>query len=499
MAVATENLLKIGDRFGIYDVVRELGHGGMGAVYLVRDPETGQELAAKVMYPESPAVRAYFVKRFIREAEIAMSVRHPNLIRVYDVGRDPDTGLGYMLMDYVPGGSLKDRLMRRLVDGKGPFPVQEALQIVRQVAGALAAAAEHGIVHRDVKPDNILFDTDGTPKLADLGVAKVSDSDVSTQLTMSSVVVGTPAYMAPEQMTNSHAVDARADIYSLGIVLWEILAGERPTAGISAAELMARAVRGERIPDIRTKRKGLPPHVIELIQRMTEPKVERRIASPEDVIRFIAEWRERAHRRMMAWLAGIVVVGGLLLATVLGVGVWYIVSSADERRLPDMDFEIKTASTAPTLAELAAGIEEGGGQEHPAPGATAEAAAPTNAVLPAAEPGDVPPAVSNVAQAAASGAETTLEGLLEEFGRIVAGSPEEAARRIGEAINAARHIDPDLNRFDADGRSRHGGPSLSAEDAAVHLRGIVFLKLELLRRKNARLPDAAGLRELIGR
>ena len=104
MAAHGGSFLEIGGKFGIYDVVRELGRGGMGAVYLVRNPDTGDELAAKVMYPESPATRDTSVRRFIREAEFAMKVEHPNLIRVYDVGRDPDTNLAYMLMDYMPGG-----------------------------------------------------------------------------------------------------------------------------------------------------------------------------------------------------------------------------------------------------------------------------------------------------------------------------------------------------------------------------------------------------------
>ena len=478
MAGGTDNLLKIGEKFGIYDVVRELGHGGMGAVYLVRDPRDGSEFAAKVMYPESPAAREYFVKRFIREAEIAMAVRHPNLIRVYDVGRDPDTGLGYMLMDYVQGGSLKERLMRRLMDGKGPFPVQEALQIVRQVAEALDAAAERGIVHRDVKPDNILFAADGTPKLADLGVAKVSDGDASTLLTMSNVVVGTPAYMAPEQMTNSHAVDSRADVYSLGIVLWEILAGERPTAGASAAELMARAVRGDRIPDIRTKRKGLPAYVIELIRAMTEPKVERRIESPMAVIRFLSEWRERERRRMRAWLIGIVAVGGLLLLAILCGGIWYIKATPQE---PPPLVEPAVSYTAlPSIAD----VEDEIAKERRAKKETAaEAAAPSEAVAPP-KPVALPDRVAS---------------LVDEF-RSAHSRGGEADRIIVDAVNAARKIDSDLASFELDGQPvTEGGKALSSEEAAIYRRGVVFLRLEMFRRAHGRLPTDSEIRNLFDR
>lgn len=503
MAGNDNSILKIGAKFGIYDVVRELGHGGMGAVYLVRDPRDGTEFAAKVMYPEAAAVRDYFVKRFIREAEIAMTVVHPNLIRVYDVGRDPDTGLGYMLMDYVSGGSLKDKLMRRLIDGKGPFPVQEAVAVVRQVAEALDAAHSCGIVHRDVKPDNILFTADGTLKLADLGVAKVSESDASTLLTMSSVVVGTPAYMAPEQMTSSHAVDSRADVYSLGIVLWELLAGERPTAGASAAELMARAIRRERIADIRTKRKGLPPYVVELLYRMTDPRVERRIASPKEVIRFIAEWRERERRRMIAWLIGLVSVGGMLLLAVIGGGIWYIAATADERKVQALDIEISKAA-APTLEDMMANLnidEEDAQKEKevtPTPSEQPQQQSPeeenvVSAVHPAnADMQQPPPAPQKQAEK-----EMTIDELIEDFRRISKCDATTAQKTINNAVNAARRLDPDLAQYHLDGKSKSGGINLSKEETAIYRRGFVFLRLELFRQKNARLPKSSEIKALL--
>ena len=503
MAGGSDNLVKIGDKFGIYDVVRELGHGGMGAVYLVRDPQDGTELAAKVMYPESAATHDYFVKRFIREAEIAMAVRHPNLIRVYDVGRDPDTGLGYMLMDYVPGGSLKDRLMRRLIDRKGPFPVQEALAVVRQIAAALDAAAVRGIVHRDVKPDNILFDADGTPKLADLGVAKVAEGDASTLLTMSSVVVGTPAYMAPEQMTNSHAADQRADVYSLGLVLWEMLAGERPTAGASAAELMARAVRLERIPDIRTKRKGLPGYVLELLRRMTEPRVERRLSSPGEVVHFIADWRERERRRMRAWLVGLVAVGGTLLLTLLGGGIWYVAVTADERQVPNLDLEIKRAKPS-TLDSLTAKLETNGSAGTDVAAASSsgtEAKATPPAVaepVPTAKPNNPAEAAPKVKMIAPVVADRSqMDDVLTEYRRLAAEDPDVARKTINDAVNAARGIDPDLSIYYLDGRPKMGGDPLPADKAAICRKGMAFLRLEMFRKRNARLPTDAEAKALL--
>ena len=313
-------MLTVGGKFGDFDVVRELGRGGMGAVYLVRDPETGDEYAAKVML-ENPLHGSDFKRRFIREAEIAMKVEHPNLVTVYDVGRDPETGYAYMIMDYVGGGDLHDALARRLIDRRGPYSVKEALRILRPILGALSAASAAGVVHRDIKPDNILFDEEGVPYLADLGVAKLSDDKTLTRLTMSNVVVGTPAYMAPEQMTDSHAVDVRADLYSLGLVLWEMLAGECPNAELSASELMARAIRGTRIRDIRTLRPKLPKYVVHFLRRMTDPRPERRFATPDAALLYLDEWRRREARAFRIFLAATLAVTTVLMAVILTVGI----------------------------------------------------------------------------------------------------------------------------------------------------------------------------------
>ena len=322
-------MLTVGGKFGDFDVVRELGRGGMGAVYLVRDSATGEEYAAKVML-ESPLHGSDFTRRFIREAEIAMKVEHPNLVRVYDVGRDPETGYAYMIMDYVGGGDLHDALARRLIDRRGPYRVKEALAILRPLLGALSAASAAGVVHRDIKPDNILFDAEGNPYLTDLGVAKLSDDKTLTRLTMSNVVVGTPAYMAPEQMTDSHTVDVRADLYALGLVLWEMLAGECPNAELSAAELMARAVKGTRIRDIRTLRPKLPQYVVRFLRKMTDPKPERRFPTPDEALAYLDEWRKQEERKFRLFLIGTGVLTVLAVATVLFFGIrWINASDAD--------------------------------------------------------------------------------------------------------------------------------------------------------------------------
>ena len=262
--------LKAGDHFGDYVVERLLGKGGMGAVYLVRAPD-GSHFAVKVMF--TGRMTHDLRRRFAREAEFSMKIHHKNLISVYDVGEDPETGLCYIIMDYMPGGTLADR-----IKNLGKVPVDEAVKVIVQIAAALDMAHRNGLVHRDVKPDNIMFAEDGTPKLADLGVAKVDD-DRRTMVTLTGMIIGTPAYMSPEQLMDSHKIDARADIYSLGIVLYEMLAGKRPNSGSTAVELLAKAIKGEPLPDIRKICPEVSAAIAYVLSLMCAPKPEDRPAT----------------------------------------------------------------------------------------------------------------------------------------------------------------------------------------------------------------------------
>ena len=262
--------LKAGDHFGDYVVERKLGSGAMGAVYLVHAPD-GSLFAVKIMFPSK--MTHDLRSRFAHEGDFAMKIRHRNLISVHDVGEDPETGLCYIIMDYVPGGTLSDR-----IKAQGRLSVGDAVLIIMQIAAALDVAHKNGIVHRDVKPDNILFAADGTPKLADLGAAKFND-DSRTMMTMTGAMIGTPAYMSPEQLMDSHHIDARADIYSLGVVLYEMLAGERPNRKSSAIECLAWAIKGKPLPDIREKRPEISAAVAHVLSLMYAPKPEDRPAS----------------------------------------------------------------------------------------------------------------------------------------------------------------------------------------------------------------------------
>ena len=279
MAVADDSLLAIGGKFGDYQVVRLLGKGGMGEVYLVRDAD-GDEFAVKVMAERRHEARV----RFAREAEASMKIHHPNLIAVYDVGEDPETRLCYITMEYVTGGSVADRLA-----AQGRFSAREAVAVVMQVAAALETAHRAGVVHRDIKSDNILFDGNGRPRLADLGIAKVAGDSRSTTLTSADMIVGTPAYMSPEQMMDSRKADSRSDVYSLGVVFYEMLAGQRPNADASVIELMSKAIKGEELPDVRTLAPDVPDAIAEVLSRMCAARPAMRPQSAQEVVELLRQ------------------------------------------------------------------------------------------------------------------------------------------------------------------------------------------------------------------
>ena len=208
-----------------------LGHGGMGAVYKARQTKLDRLVALKIMRPES-ADDVTFAERFNREARTLARLNHPNIVAVHDFGEvtlpetdgdDTPRTLYYFLMEYVDGANL-----RQLIQG-GELKSEEALAIIPMICEALQFAHDEGIVHRDIKPENVLLDQRGRVKIADFGLAKLaSRSDQDFTLTGSHQVMGTPRYMAPEQMEGSHAVDHRADIYSLGVVFYEMLTGQVP-------------------------------------------------------------------------------------------------------------------------------------------------------------------------------------------------------------------------------------------------------------------------------
>ena len=215
-------------RIGPYRIEREIGRGGMGVVYLAErdDPTFRQRVALKVVRG-TPSDGGASIARFLSERQLLVSLEHPHIARLFDGGVTTE-GLPYYTMAYCEGGSLADRLR-----AAGALPVPEALRITRELAEALGAAHARGVVHRDVKPANVLFDADGAVRLSDFGVAKLLDGESTTSATMH----GTVAYLAPEQV-RGEAIDHRADLWALGVTLYEMIAGRRPFDGPSYAAVL---------------------------------------------------------------------------------------------------------------------------------------------------------------------------------------------------------------------------------------------------------------------
>src|SRR5687767_116392 len=202
-----------------YELDREIGRGGMGIVYKAKDKRLKRHVAVKLLPPEL-AFRGEIRSRFLKEAETAAQLSHPNIVPIYTV--DEREGLVYFVMGFVDGQNLGTRLSER-----GPLPVDEVRRILREVADALAYAHERGVIHRDIKPDNIILATgSGRAMVTDFGIARAVSESAGSRLTGTGVTIGTPAYMSPEQCSGERNVDGRSDLYSLGVVGYEMLAGE---------------------------------------------------------------------------------------------------------------------------------------------------------------------------------------------------------------------------------------------------------------------------------
>jgi serine/threonine-protein kinase len=216
----------IGSLFdGRYQVVRRIGSGGMADVYLAEDQELGRRVAIKILN-DRHAHDEQFVERFRREAKNAAALSHPNIVAIYDRGEAE--GTYYIAMEYLDGRSLKE-----LIVGRGPAPFPVAIDYARQILAALRFAHRNGIVHRDIKPHNVLVDGEGRVKVTDFGIARAG---AASQMTEAGSIVGTAQYLSPEQAKGT-AVDQRSDIYSLGVVLYELLTGSVPFTGDTPVEI----------------------------------------------------------------------------------------------------------------------------------------------------------------------------------------------------------------------------------------------------------------------
>ena len=276
------DIFQTGETFHGYVVERLLGKGGLGTVWLVRHQMLDTLFALKVLDPDVAEEKPEYVKRFVREAKLATRIRHPNLVAVHDAGYDAVKGVYFLVMDYVSGDTL-----RKPIAFGGGMPEKEAVSIILQVADVLAAAQRFGMVHRDLKPENIMLTPDGTVKLLDLGIAKASGC-IDSLKTTTNTVFGTPGYISPEQALDSSAVDSRADVYSLGIILFEMLCGRRPYLGDSPTDVIEQLLDNSPIPDVRTFNSSVSPKVSAVISLMCAKEVKDRLASPSAVLETFA-------------------------------------------------------------------------------------------------------------------------------------------------------------------------------------------------------------------
>ena len=300
---------------GRYRIEREIGRGGMACVYLARDLKHARAVAVKVIRPDLAASLGR--SRFLREIEIAAGLRHPNIVPLYDSG-DAD-GVLYFVMPYEDGPSLRTRLSR-----DGPLPATQCVNVLRDVARALAYAHERGVVHRDVKPDNVML-SGGAAVVTDFGIAKAvhaaqSDTPVGT-LTQAGAGIGTPAYMAPEQAVGDPATDRRADIYSFGCLAYELFAGHPPFHDLPAHEIIAAHV-GTKPVLLSKVSAAVPESVAELVARCLEKSPAARPQSAQELLAELDavqtgpnELLRRRRQTPRALLVTSIIVGVLLVGS----------------------------------------------------------------------------------------------------------------------------------------------------------------------------------------
>ncbi len=258
-----------------FKVIRTIGRGGMGTVYLATQESLARAVVLKTMNAgEEGAAREEFIERFLNEARIVASLRHPHIVTIYDIGNAD--GTLYISMEYLEGGDLKDKIR----DGMHP---EEALEVVEKVAEALALAHQEGIIHRDVKPANILYRDDGTPLLSDFGIAKRLKFDA--ELTSTGTILGSPVYMSPEQAEGMQ-VDGRTDIYALGVIFYEMLTGSRPYEGDSAVKIIMQHLQAP-LPKFP---KPFADYQ-DLLDRMMAKDREQRFTDADELISYVQKLR----------------------------------------------------------------------------------------------------------------------------------------------------------------------------------------------------------------
>ena len=259
-----------------YELDCEIGRGGMGIVYRAKDRRLKRQVAIKLLPPEL-AFRSEIKSRFLREAETAAQLSHPNIVPIYTV--DEQEQLVFFVMAYIDGDNLAKRLHER-----GVLTVEESRRVLREVADALAYAHDRNVVHRDIKPDNILLDkVTGRPMVTDFGIARAMDSEGDSRLTATGMAIGTPAYMSPEQAAGEREIDGRSDLYSLGILGYQMLTGEPPFVASSTPAMLVKHISERPIP-VEQRRSDVPPDLARSVMMLLEKDPSNRFPSASALV-----------------------------------------------------------------------------------------------------------------------------------------------------------------------------------------------------------------------
>src|SRR5688572_15245712 len=269
----------IGRRLRQYLITASLGRGGMGEVWLARDTTLERDVAIKTLPGAADADAAIRKERFFREARAASALNHPNIITIYEI--NADQGVDFIAMEYVNGRTLADMLQH------GPLPFDSVHRLAHQIAEAVGRAHRAGIVHRDLKPRNIMVTNDGLVKVLDFGLAKIThageadDAATRAALTRSGTTVGTLGYMSPEQAIGD-AVDARSDVFSFGVILYEMLTGQLPSSGKTMSEVLRQLHFAEPL-SVESLRSDVPPQLRSVVTRALQKKPEHRFPNMSEV------------------------------------------------------------------------------------------------------------------------------------------------------------------------------------------------------------------------
>jgi len=286
-------VLEPGTTLGRYEILSRLGAGGMGEVYLARDTQLDRHVALKIL-PDDVAADRDRMRRFVQEAKSASGLNHPNIITIYEI--DQTSSIPFIAAEFIEGSTLRERMRTQRLS------LAEVLSVAVQIAGALTAAHAHGIVHRDIKPENIILRSDGIAKVLDFGLAKpsqaapnrrASDATTETDLrTDSGVVMGTATYMSPEQ-ARGHQVDARTDIFSLGVVIYEAVAGQLPFEGSSIYEIVASILSDRESPPLSRDSSEVPAELDRIVSKALRKRRDERYQTSKDLLLDLQSLKQR--------------------------------------------------------------------------------------------------------------------------------------------------------------------------------------------------------------